>query len=109
MIEDRKEEIKISLRNYKNSLYKAVRNKFVRLALRRGIDSFRPNQTKAFKLYPSIKEKSKHLKEIKEYSIDHIEDLVKQTMETFEAQGGCGCWLWGGFSSNSSPVKETWL
>ena len=61
---------------YKDNLYEALDNEFIRIALRRAIKSFRTNRDKAIQRYPEVEEKRKKLKERKFYiktSNCHIE------------------------------------
>lgn len=74
--------------DYKNKLYEALDNEFIRTALRRAIKSFRANRDKAIKRYPEVEEKRKKLREVKEYVLTHLDEMVKMTIESFETMKG---------------------
>lgn len=73
---------------YKDNLYEALNNEFIRTALRRAIKSFRTNRDKAIQLYPEVEEKRRKLMEAKEYALTHLDDMIKMTMESFETMKG---------------------
>jgi L-lactate dehydrogenase complex protein LldG len=73
---------------YKDNLYEALDNEFIRIALRRAIKAFRTNRDKAIQRYPEVEEKRKKLKEAKEYALTHLNDMIKMTIESFEAMKG---------------------
>jgi L-lactate dehydrogenase complex protein LldG len=63
-------------------------NETLRIALKRAVNSYRGNLKKALELFPdSINYKDKARK-IKEYSIDHLEELVEQTKKAVERNHG---------------------
>jgi len=76
------------LRRYKQSIYRAARDDFLRLALSRGFSSARNNKRRAFALFPEIPEKVKRLKEVKEYAITYLDEMAKEAMERFEMNDG---------------------
>jgi L-lactate dehydrogenase complex protein LldG len=56
----------------------------------RAVDSFRHNRAEAFKLFPQTPKKAAQLREIKEYSLLHNDELVKQTKDMIEdSKGHC--------------------
>lgn len=81
-------EFQKDLRRYKAELYKALRNQFVKLALKRSVSSVRENTTRAFELFQDVKEKSKKLRETKESILSRLDEAVTQTVESIERTGG---------------------
>jgi len=73
---------------YKNMLYEALENEFIRTALRRAIKSFRTNRDKAIRKYPEVEEKRKKLRKVKEFVLTHLDEMVKITIESFETMKG---------------------
>jgi len=75
---------------YCDRLWDAAMDEHIRLALSRAVESFRRNRDEALALYPDVKEKARHLREVKEYSLTHWEDLAKQVKERVEdLEGHC--------------------
>jgi L-lactate dehydrogenase complex protein LldG len=75
---------------YIGALWDASTDDHLRLALSRAVERFRANREAAFKLYPGTVEKAKQLKEIKDYSLLHIEELAKEVKDRVEdLHGNC--------------------
>lgn len=88
MNKDAKKEINEVFANYQDELWNAMEDETIQLALSRAVESFRRNREEAFKLYPKIREKAAQLKDIKEYSLLHNDELVKQTKDMIEDMKG---------------------
>ncbi|RLI31576.1 lactate utilization protein [Candidatus Bathyarchaeota archaeon] len=83
-------EVDAIFEKYLENLWDATQDDFLRLALSRAVESYRRNRNNAFKRYPYIVEKAKQLRKIKEYSIDHMEELAKETKDIVEElKGNC--------------------
>ncbi len=75
-------------KEFKKSVYKATKDKLIRTALRRAVRAFRDARDKAIKQFPEVEEKRKLLQERKEYSLNHIDELIQQTEESVIRQHG---------------------
>ncbi|MFQ5710634.1 MAG: LUD domain-containing protein [Candidatus Geothermarchaeales archaeon] len=75
-------------KRYKGDLYKALKNRFIRLALRRGVATMRRNTAIAFERFPDVEEKRVKLREVKERILEHLDEVVVQTMESVDRMGG---------------------
>lgn len=75
-------------KEFKKSIYKATRDKLIRTALRRAVRAFRDARDRALEKFPEVEEKKKILQERKEYSLNHIDELIQQTKESVERQHG---------------------
>ncbi len=75
---------------YLGTLWDASTDDHLRLALSRAVESFRKNREEAFKLYPGVVEKAKQLKEVKDYSLLHMDELTKEVKDRVEdLHGNC--------------------
>ncbi len=74
--------------NYQDGIWNAMEDPTIQLALSRAVESFRRNRDETFKVYPKIKEKAAQLKDVKEYSLLHLDELVKQTKDMIEDMKG---------------------
>ncbi len=74
--------------SYKRAIYKATRNKQIYEALTRAVANFRGNRARAFSKHPSIKNKAKRLKHVKEKALTNIEALIKTCKDAVEEVGG---------------------
>jgi L-lactate dehydrogenase complex protein LldG len=87
MMEKENEEI---VERYLQALWDASTNEHIRLALSRAVESFRQNRADAFKLYPGVVEKAKKLREVKDYSLLHVDELAKEVKDRVEdSHGNC--------------------
>ena len=85
MVEKEFEEI---VESYLQALWDAATDEHIRLALSRAVESYRQNRDEAFKLYPRTVEKAKRLKEIKDYSLLHVNELAKEVKDRVEDSHG---------------------
>jgi L-lactate dehydrogenase complex protein LldG len=75
---------------YLAALWDASTDDHLRLALSRAVERFRQNREAAFNLYPWITEKAKQLREIKDYSLLHMDELSKEVKDRVEdLHGNC--------------------
>ena len=88
MTEDASQEIDEVFNLYQEQLWNAMTDENIRLALSRAVEAFRSNRDEAFKLYPYVKERAKKLREVKEYSLLHVEELAKQVKDRVEDLNG---------------------
>ncbi|MBI4187700.1 MAG: lactate utilization protein, partial [Chloroflexi bacterium] len=70
--------------DYKKELMDAAHNKRIRLALSRGIASYRDNTDTALKRFPHTIKLAEEVRAIKENAIDNMEKLAQQACEAFE-------------------------
>lgn len=63
-------------------------NNDLREAISRAKTSYRNNLKNSLEAFPESKEYIEKAQKIKEYSIDHLEDLVEQTMKAVERNHG---------------------
>jgi len=63
-------------------------DKSVRVALKRAVDAYRKNVSSALARFPGSAEKAKRGRKIKEYSIDHIDELVNKACAAIEENHG---------------------
>ena len=73
---------------YLRQLSRASADRFLRLALSRAIKSYRRNTETALKLFPHTVELAEKLREIKEYSLLHIDELISQARDMIEDMKG---------------------
>jgi len=57
----------------------------VRIALSRAIKAFENNRRNALSMFPHSIELAKEVRRIKEYSIQHMDELIKKACESIEA------------------------
>jgi iron-sulfur cluster protein len=76
------------LKTYKKRLQEAARDPQISLALERAIESFRKNVDEALERFPHTLQLAEEVREIKEQSISHMEDLVEQACEAIRANKG---------------------
>ncbi len=75
---------------YIERMWGLMTDDFVRIALDRAINSYRANRERAFKLFPETVEKAEKLRKVKEYSLQHIDELIKLTRDRIEdLKGNC--------------------
>ncbi|MFB0543651.1 MAG: LUD domain-containing protein [Candidatus Bathyarchaeia archaeon] len=74
--------------DYLQALWDAAMDEHIRLALSRAVESFRRNREEAFKLYPGVVEKAEKLREVKDYSLLHVDELAKQVKDRVEDNHG---------------------
>ncbi len=82
-----KNNIKIIWKNYSRKLYECIEDEFFQLALERAIDSYRKRFREVIEKYPEIIKLAEEVKKIKEYSIEHNRELVKEAIDMFEENG----------------------
>lgn len=76
-------------KNYVENLVKlGASNKSVRVALKRAVDAYRKNVASALAKFPDSAEKAKRGRKIKEYSIDHMDELVDKACAAIEENHG---------------------
>ncbi len=63
-------------------------NETLRVALKRAVNSYRGNLKKALELFPDSIDYKEKARKIKEYSIDHLEELIDQTKKAVERNHG---------------------
>ncbi len=71
-------------KEYLRQLSKASSDKFLRLALSRAVESYRRNTETALRLFPHTVELAEKLREIKEYSLLHIDELIAKARDMIE-------------------------
>jgi L-lactate dehydrogenase complex protein LldG len=75
---------------YQDQLYDAMDDPKIQLAMSRAVEAYRKNRAAALKLFPQTIKKAEQLREIKEYSLLHNDELVKQTKDMIEdSKGHC--------------------
>ncbi len=74
--------------DYVRQLSRASRNKFLRLALERAVESYRRNRDTAFRLFPNTVELAEKVRELKEYSLLHVDELISQARDMIEDMKG---------------------
>ncbi len=78
------------IERYLQALWDAAMDEHIQLALSRAVESFRRNRAEAFKLYPGIKKKAERLREVKDYSLLHIDELAREVKDRVEdLHGNC--------------------
>lgn len=75
-------------KSYKKSIYKVLKDPFVRTALRRAVKSFRKNRDSALEEFPYVEEERKKLQKTKDFVLSNIEEFVEKTMEKVEKNHG---------------------
>ncbi|RJS90532.1 lactate utilization protein [Candidatus Bathyarchaeota archaeon] len=76
--------------DYLQALWDAAMDDHIRLALSRAVESFRRNRAAAFKLYPWVEEKAERLREVKDYSLLHVDELAREVKDRVEdLHGNC--------------------
>lgn len=76
------------LEDYKKRLMDGARNERIRLALRRAIESYRNNTNQALSLFPHTAKLAEEVREIKERSLDMVEELVERSIEAVKRNKG---------------------
>jgi len=69
---------------YKRTIYKALKDKFLKTALERAVASFRQARDKALAAFPEVVEKRERFQEIKDRVIDDLEGYVAKAREALE-------------------------
>ena len=69
---------------YLRRMLRASSDEFMKMALTRAIKRYRSNKSDAFALFPDSVEKAERLREIREHSLLHIEELVKEVKDRAE-------------------------
>jgi L-lactate dehydrogenase complex protein LldG len=69
---------------YKRTIYKALRDKFLKTALERAVKAFRQNRDAALAAFPDVVEKRERLQEIKDKVIDNLDSYVGKAREALE-------------------------
>jgi len=79
-----------SFDEYFKTLWDAAMDEDLRVALKRAVERFRRNKAEAFKIYPWIEEKAERLREVKDYSLLHMDELAKEVKDRVEdLHGNC--------------------
>ncbi len=73
---------------YIKEAIEAATNETTRTALSRAVDSYRKNTASAFAKFPHTQQLAEEVRKIKEYSIDHMEELVAKARESIESHKG---------------------
>jgi len=79
-----KSEMEKIYMDYLRQLSKASADRFLRLALSRAVESYRRNTETALRLFPHTVELAEKLREIKEYSLLHVDELISQARDMIE-------------------------
>ena len=74
-------------KEYVDRLMRAARNERIRIALERAIASYRSNVEKALSRHPHTTQLAEEVRKIKEQSIERMDELVKEAMDSFADQG----------------------
>ncbi|MEA3311132.1 MAG: hypothetical protein U9Q76_02805, partial [candidate division WOR-3 bacterium] len=69
---------------YKRTIYKALKDKFLKTALERAVAAFRSNRDAALAAFPDVVEKRERLQEIKNRVIDNLDSYVGKAREALE-------------------------
>lgn len=85
-------DIEEEYERYLERLLKACEDQHIRIAMRRAIRYFRGNVSEAFRAFPQTLDKRKLARKIKEYSIEHLTELVKRTKDSVEEMKG-NCYI----------------
>ncbi len=86
---DKEKEIQKIFNDYMGELIgDGAENENLRTALKRAVNSYRGNLKKALELFPDSIDYKEKARKIKEYSIDHLEELVEQTKKAVERNHG---------------------
>lgn len=86
--EERKEIKKIQNDYMAELIGEGAENENLREAISRAKDSYRNNLKKALEAFPESEEYKEKAQKIKKYSIDHMQELVDQTMKAVERNHG---------------------
>ncbi len=81
-------DIDREFRQFKKTVYKAAKDKFIRVALRRAVNSFRAARDNAISVFPYVKEEAEILQRTKDEVIANLEDWTKRTAERVERNHG---------------------
>lgn len=73
---------------FKKSVYRAAKDRFIRIALRRARNSFRAARDNALEVFPYVKEEAEKLIETKDEVLADLEGWVKKTAERVEKNHG---------------------
>ncbi|RNC63158.1 MAG: Lactate utilization protein B [Candidatus Dichloromethanomonas elyunquensis] len=76
------------LGTYTKNLNKASQDTNINNAMNRAVKSYRENVASALERYPHTPELAEEVRKIKEYSIEHNEELLAQAMEVIEKNRG---------------------
>ncbi|MGQ4892507.1 MAG: LUD domain-containing protein [Candidatus Njordarchaeia archaeon] len=82
-----KREIKKVWKEYIRSARSCTVDSFFQLGLTRAVKSYREEMDEIFKLFPDTPALAEEAKKIKQYSIDHNEELLREAMESFKENG----------------------
>jgi L-lactate dehydrogenase complex protein LldG len=74
--------------DYVEALWKAAMDGRIRTALERAVESYRKNLDEIFRLYPYVREKAERLREVKDHSLRHMEELAREVKDRVEDQHG---------------------
>jgi len=69
---------------YKRTIYKALKDKFLKTALERAVAAFRKNRDAALAAFPDVVEKRERFQEIKDRVIDDLKGYVAKAREALE-------------------------
>ncbi len=70
--------------DYKRTIYKALKDKFLKTALERAVKSFRENRDKALAAFPDVVEKRKVFQDVKDKVIDNLGEYTARAREALE-------------------------
>ena len=84
----RKDYLKL-LEGYVDKLWEGSMDENLRLAITRAVRSYRRNRDEALRLFPRVEKLAERLKEVKEWSLTHMDQLLKQLRDRVEDSKGC--------------------
>jgi L-lactate dehydrogenase complex protein LldG len=73
--------------DFKRTIYRAVDDEVLRIALRRAVRSFRENRDKALRAFPHVEEQRKILMEKKEEVLTHLDEMIEKFRTSAERMG----------------------
>ena len=75
-------------KTYKKSIYRVIKDPFVRTALKRAVTSFRKNRDSALAEFPYVEEEKEKLRKTKDFVLENLDEFVGKTMERVEKMHG---------------------
>ena len=84
---DREEYLKL-LDGYLDRLWEGSMDDSLRLAVSRAVKFYRRNRDEALKLFPKVPEMAERLREVKEWSLTHRDELIKELRDRVEDSKG---------------------
>jgi len=88
-MENKEKDIKELHNEYMSEIIAdGAENKTLRIAIKRAREAYRKNLKRALELFPESVEYKEKARKIKEYAIDHLEELIEKTKKAVERNHG---------------------